>query len=77
MNLAVAVLFVRCQKITESQMPQDAIETVSIAPRVPQDNFELILTVISTVIILFDFSSDVVKYTEITCPQSTLHSLYR
>ena len=37
MNLAVTVLFVRCQKITESQMPQDAIETVSIAPRVPQD----------------------------------------
>ena len=37
MNLAVAVLFVRCQKITESQMSQDAIETVSIALRVPQD----------------------------------------
>ena len=77
MNLAVAVLFVRCQKITESQMPQDAIETVSIAQgslKTPWDNFELILIVISTVIILFDFSSDVVKYTEITCPQSTLYS---
>ena len=37
MNLAVAVLFVRCQKITESQMSQDAIETVSIVLRVPQD----------------------------------------
>ena len=38
MNLAVAVFFVRCQKITESQMPQDAIETVSIAPRIPQES---------------------------------------
>ena len=37
MNLAVAVLLRSTQKITESQIPQDAIETVSIAPRVPQD----------------------------------------
>ena len=37
MNLAVAVLFVRCQKITESQLPRDAIEMVSIASGVSQD----------------------------------------
>ena len=37
MNLTVAVLFVRYQRITESQLPQDAIDTMSIAPRVPQD----------------------------------------
>ena len=41
MNLAIAVLFVRCQMITESQMSQNAIETVSIAPRVPQDALSL------------------------------------
>ena len=76
MNLAVAVLFVRCQKITESQLPQDAIDVKRSQSlncpkmplrrcqlpqgslKTPSDNFELILKliVISTVIVLFDFS---------------------
>ena len=32
MNLGVAVLLVTCPKITETQLSQDAIEMVSIAP---------------------------------------------
>ena len=42
MNLAVALLFARCQKITEPQLPQDAIETVSIAPKFPSRRLETI-----------------------------------
>ena len=42
MNLAVAVLFITCQKITETQLPQDAIETCQLL-RGPSRRLETIL----------------------------------